>query len=202
MVYFIEQMFGGICTTMKTSSLGPTELLLSGRLGRQVTVNRSDNAVFIDSEGQLCCKHGERAPTIQAWLNAERVASEDNGFTRPSSCDCQNVDGLLTSYNIEETEWPKMGCSLYKCLGALGASEIKHARPQRFAIKTHESSEIWVQPSGTLVCKHGNSKKMLNKLLANRDTKFRSSRVTKCYCSLRVPRRVGSVFAQKQTIIK
>lgn len=196
-------MFGGICTTMKTSSLGPTELLLSGRLGRQVTVNRSDNAVFIDSEGQLCCKHGERAPTIQAWLNAERVASEGNGFTRPSSCDCQNVDGLLTtSYNIKETEWPKMGCSLYKCLGALGAPEIKHARPQRFAIATHESSEIWVQPSGTLVCKHGNSKKMLNKLLANRDTKFRSSRVTKCYCSLRVPRRVGSVFAQKQTIIK
>ena len=41
----------------------------------------------------------------EPFLNAERVASEDhNGFTRPSSCDCQNVDGLLTSYNIKETE--------------------------------------------------------------------------------------------------
>ena len=187
---------------MQPTSLGSTEFLLSGRLGRQVTVNRSDNAVFIDSEGQLCCKHGERAPTIQAWLNAERArtaAKEDSDFSRPSSCDCKNVDGLLTNYKIEKTEWPKMGSSLYKCLGALGAQETsQHARPQRFAITTNENSEIWVQPSGTLVCKHGNSKKLLKKLATNRDTKFRSSCVIKCYCSLTVPRRVGSVFAHKK----
>lgn len=183
---------------MKTVSLGSPTLLLSGRLGRKVAINRSDNAVFIDSQGHLCCKHGERAPTIQAWLNAERTTKDDNLFYRPSSCDCQNVDGLLTSYKIEKTEWPKMECSLYKYLGVVGARETKHARPQRFAIATHDS-EIWVQPSGTLVCKHGNSKKILKKLAAtNGDTKFRSSRVTKCQCSLSVQRRVGSVFAQKQ----
>ena len=186
---------------MPAQPLGTTKLLQSGRLGRQVTINRSDNAVFVDSDGHLCCKHGERAPTIQAWLNAERAAKEGNGFSRPSSCDCQNVDGLLTSYKIEKKEWPKIGCSLYKCLGALGAQEINHARPQRFATAIHENSDIWVQPSGTLVCKHGNSKKMLKKLTTNRDTRFRSSRVIKCHCSLSVPRRVGSVFAQKQTII-
>jgi hypothetical protein len=187
---------------MQTTSLGSTELLLSGRLGRKVTVNRSDNAVYIDSEGQLCCKHGERAPTIQAWLNAERVAKDDIEFSRPSFCDCKNIDGLLTKNKTEKTEWPKVGCSLYKCLGALGAQETnQYARPQRFAITTNENSEIWVQPSGTLVCKHGNSKKLLKKLATNRDTKFRSSCVTKCYCSLSVPRRVGSVFAHKKTII-
>ena len=178
--------------------LGETKLLVSGRLGRQVSTNRSDNAVFIDSEGHLCCKHGERAPTIQAWLNMERGSV---GFSRPSTCDCQNIDGLLTSYKIEKSEWPKMmSCSLYKCLGALGAQEINHARPQRFAITTNEDSEIWVQPSGTLVCKHGNSKKLLKKLATNRDTKFRSSCIIKCHCSLSVPRRVCSVFASKKTI--
>ena len=183
--------------------LGPTKLLQSGRLGRQVTMNRSDNAVFIDSDGHLCCKHGERAPAIQAWLNAERAAKEGTIFSRPSCCDCQNVDGLLTSYEIEKTEWPKMGCSLYKCLGVLGAQEINHTRPQRLAITTHENSEIWVQPSGTLVCKHGNSKKILKKLASNRDTKFRSSCVFKCSCPpLSINRRVGSVFVQRKSTIK
>ena len=142
---------------MSTASLGPTVLLSSGRLGREVGVNRSDRPVFIDSEGHICCEHGERAPTIQAWLNAERAK---DGGSRPSVCDCQNLDGLLTSYSVEESEWPKLTCSVYKQLGALGAQETNfNTRPQRFALTTREGVELWVQPSGMLVCKHGNSKK-------------------------------------------
>ena len=187
---------------MPATLLGSTKLLQSGRLGRQVTINRSDEAVFIDVDGHLCCRHGERAPTIQAWMNSERAATEDTGFSRPSFCDCQNIDGLLTNYGIDKMEWPKTEGSLYKLLCELGAEEARHARPQRLAIKTHEDTEIWVQPTGTLVCKHGNSKKVLNKLATNKDTKLRSLRATKCYCVLSVPRRVGSVFAKKLTIMK
>ena len=184
---------------MSAPSLGPTVLLASGRLGREVGTNRSDQPVYIDSEGHTCCKHGERAPTIQAWINAERAKEEGDATSRPSGCDCQNLDGLLTSYDVDREQWPKLTCSLYKQLGALNAEETTfNTRPQRFALTTHEGVELWVQPSGTLVCKHGNTKKTLNKLLQNTNdkAKFRSSRIVKCGCtSLAVPRRVGSVFA-------
>tara|TARA_B110001452_G_scaffold86424_1_gene70600 strand:+ start:437 stop:1027 length:591 start_codon:yes stop_codon:yes gene_type:complete len=184
---------------MSVPSLGPTVLLASGRLGRKVGINRSDRPVFIDSEGHICCEHGERAPTIQAWINLERAKDEGDVTNRPSVCDCQNLDGLLTRYDIDEAQWPKLTCPLFKQLGSLGAAEAKfNTRPQRFALTTHEGVELWVQPSGMLVCKHGNSKKTLNKLLQNTNdkAKFRSSRIVKCGCSsLAVPRRVGSVFA-------
>ena len=52
--------------------VGPTVLLASGRLGRQVSVNRSDRPVYVDREGLPCCAHGERATTIQSWLKHER----------------------------------------------------------------------------------------------------------------------------------
>lgn len=190
---------------MSVPSLGPTVLLSSGRLGREVAVNRSDRPVFIDSEGHICCEHGERAPTIQAWINAERAKDEGDATNRPSFCDCKNLDGLLTSYDVDETQWPKLTCSVYKQLGVLGAQETNfNTRPQRFALTTHEGVELWVQPSGMLVCKHGNSKKTLTKL---RDTttnkKFRSSRIIKCECcTLSVPRRVGSVFAAAKSNLK
>lgn len=188
---------------MTPPSLGPTVLLASGRLGREVGINRSDRPVFIDSEGHICCEHGERAPTIQAWINAERERAKDEGdaTNRPSVCNCQNLDGLLSSYGIDEAQWPKLTCPLFKQLGSLGAAEAKfNTRPQRFALTTHEGVELWVQPSGMLVCKHGNSKKTLLKLQDTNNTrpKFRSSRIVKCGCtSLAVPRRVGSVFAAK-----
>lgn len=189
---------------MSKPPLGPTVLLSSGRLGREVGVNRSDKPVYIDSQGHLCCQHGERAPTIQAWLNKERAGSKETVSDRPSVCDCQNLDGLMTDYKVDEALWPKQTCSLYKLLGALGNEEIEcNTRPQRFALKTHTGDELFIQPSGTLVCRHGNTKKTLIKLNANPTAKFRSSRTVKCGCtSLSVPRRVGSVFATKSPIFK
>ena len=70
----------------------PLVLLPSGRLGRKVAINRSDKPVYLDcrsaAQKVLCC-HGERAASIMAWLALERA---DASFTRPSVCDCQNVD--------------------------------------------------------------------------------------------------------------
>ena len=176
-------------------AFGPTTLLPSGRLGCKVATNRSDQPVFVDSDGHPVCKHGERAATIQAWLNAERKSSD---FVRPSSCDCQNLDGLMTSHNVPEEDLPKIDApNLYKLLGLLGHKEAKNnTRPQRYVLTTHAGSEIWVQPAGTLVCKHGNSKKMLAKIQKAEPTSFRSKHVVLCNCSLSVPRRVGTVFAQ------
>jgi len=177
--------------------LGPTTLLASGRLCRAVGVNRSDQPVYIDSEGHICCRHGERAPSIQAWINAERKSNETASH-RPSVCDCQNLDGLLSNYNVDKDQCPRQTCSLFKTLGALGAEVTTvNTRSQRFALTTPEGCELWVQPSGTLVCRHGNSKKILQKLNSTTISKFRSSTTIKCgCCTPSVPRRVGSVFAK------
>jgi hypothetical protein len=121
--------------TADPAVLGPTVLLGSGRLGRQVAVSRSDRPVFIDTEGQVCCAHGERSATIQCWLNQERRAL-------------------------------RMG-----------------------------DTELWIQPSGSIVCRHGNSRKVIKRMSKADDTvRFKGTGVIKCACSLSVPRRVGSVL--------
>jgi len=180
-------------------SLGPVQLLPSGRDARQVSINRSDEPVFIDKDGVTCCRHGERGPTIQAWLNSERA---DPDFKRPSVCDCGNLDGLLTAYDLTAADLPTLGEgeTLFKLLGTMNVDEIKvNSRPQRLALKTSKS-ELWIQPTGTIVCKHGNSRKVIARMM--RDVpgevkRFRSSRVTKCHCCLSIPRRVGSVLVPK-----
>jgi hypothetical protein len=189
---------------MAEPELGPVTLLGSGRLARKVATNRSDQPVFIDAEGQTCCAHGERAPSIQAWLSAERKL-KDAAFKRPSLCNCQNVDGLLTTYAAASTPWPNPGASLFKLLGKMGAKEVKNnTRPQRLALTTHTGSELWIQPTGSLVCKHGNTRKLLNKMKRDATMSFRSSRVIKCSCTLSVPRRNGTVFSptSKKACIK
>ena len=89
-------------------------------------------------------------------------------------------------------------------LGLLGAEEANvNTRPQRYALATHTGVEIWVQPTGSLVCKHGNTKKILTKVATKDDSsKFRSSRITKCDCALNIPRRVGSIFVKPPGSIK
>ena len=172
----------------------PVRLLASGRLGQQVSVNRSDRPVFIDPDAQLCCEHGERAMTIQSWLTLERSNPD---FKRPSVCDCQNIDGLLTSYPEAQVCLPSAEESLYKVLGEIGSEETRpSSRPQRLALRMSSGAEVWVQPSGTLVCRHGNSRKILARMNQG-EKRFRSKGVVKCNCVLTVPRRVGSVFAAR-----
>lgn len=175
---------------MTQPDVGPVAFLPSGRLGRQIAVNRSDKPVFVDASGHTCCVHGERAPSIQAWINQEKA---DPSFKRPSVCDCKNVDGLLTTYNVAESDWPKTEGSLYKLLGTMESEEkTMNTRPQRLALKT-PTCELWIQPAGTIVCAHGNSRKVLSRMHKDA-TRFKSAGVVKCACKMQVPRRVGSVF--------
>jgi hypothetical protein len=173
--------------------VGPTVLLASGRLGRQVSVNRSDRPVYVDREGLPCCAHGERATTIQSWLKHERL---EPAFARPSDCDCQNIDGLMTAYNVGGDDFPDTGgASLYRLLCAVGAeATTPGSRPQRLALRMG-TNELWVQPSGTVVCQHGNSRKVLAKMRKCDDAaRFRGAKVIQCSCALRTPRRLGSVL--------
>ena len=134
--------------------MGRTELLASGRLGRQVQVNRSNRGVFVDSQGKRVCCHGERAGTIQGFIQAERDGQTNVRY--PSTCDCANVDGLLS--NAPSPNWDVSDLSLFELLVNLGAEEtVTNGRPQRKALGDG-ADEIWVQPAGTIVCKHGNTR--------------------------------------------
>ena len=180
------------------------EILPSGRLGYPVSINRSGRPVFVDSKGVRMCMHGEKVTTIRMWKKAEQA---DPGFERGSECTCCNVDGLMTARAAAACEPPAAfdpTCdNLYGLLGALDAPEKEiDSRPQRLALKT-AGAELWIQPSGMVVCEHGNSRKILSKLCEQRKlcspaesppVHFRSKRVARCDCIMKVPRRHGSIF--------
>ena len=178
----------------RQAMLGPTKLLASGRTGRQIAVNRSDNPVFVESNSKLLCHHGERSGSIMAWLAIEH---KDPTYVRPSVCDCGNIDGLMSDYALDADSLPDPvleRLSLYKLLEQLGAEKKKvNSRPQCKALTTNDG-EVWVQPAGTIVCTHGNSKKVLTRLVAGKSS-FKHKSLVKCNCVLNVPRRAGSIFA-------
>jgi len=179
---------------MLASTCKTPVILASGRIGRQVAINRSDCPVFLDQHGHAVCRHGERATSIMSWIALQR---KDASFVRKSSCDCENVDGLLTEYVKLETD-ASLELPLYQLLAEVGAEQrMVNTRPQRKALAT-PSSEIWVQPNGTLVCVHGNTRKTLAKMAKGVKAGFKRKSTEVCACRLSVPRRVGSIFVAKQ----
>ena len=140
---------------------------------------------------------------ITAWQAAER---KDPAFVRPSACDCGNIDGLMSvyTYDTDSLHEPALEqLSLYKLLERLGAEQrIINTRPQCKAITT-KTSEVWVQPAGTLVCKHGNTRKVITKLTTGEAGSFkRKSSLVKCDCTLNIPRRTGSIFILRHKGLK
>ena len=106
--------------------IGPPILLASGRVARQVAINRSDQPVFIDNQQKLTCHHGERTATIAAWICSER---NNTGFVRPSTCDCGNIDGLLTKYDVPSVptdQAPKDEMTLFRLLVEMGACRLSN----------------------------------------------------------------------------
>ena len=178
--------------------VGPTVLLESGRLARRVGTNRSGRDVFVDVGGHAVCEHGERAATIEAWMKREKA---DAAFVRPSACTCGNVDGLRTKYDVAAADLPAQPTSaaLFALLGELGCEEAlgAQARPQRLAYRSKaRGGEVWVQPSGALVCPHGNSRRVLA-TIRKRDKAHRSHSVVQCDCKLAMPDREGSLLCCK-----
>ena len=116
------------------------------------------------------------------------------------ACDCENVDGLLTEYPDKvKVDTSLSELPLYQLLGELGTEQkLVNTRPQRKALTTR-SSEIWVQPNGTLVCAHGNTRKTLVKMTKGMKTGFKRKSTEVCGCRLSVPRRVGSIFARESS---
>ena len=132
--------------------------------------------------------------TIACWLQSER---NDPSFKRNSVCDCQNVDGLMTAYECVDGKQGELDVPLFKMLGMLGAKEkTVNSRPQRLAVEK-DGVEVWVQPSGTLVCAHGNTRRAIAKMKKG-GSNFKRRCTILCECSLAFPRRRGTIFAPKQ----
>ena len=99
----------------------------------------------------------------------------------------------MTNYMINDADTPKLEGSLYHLLGAMGAREVvRKTRPQRLALAT-KKGEVWVQPSGLLVCPHGHSRRMIYKLRGKGAVSKRKA-PDPCGCTIHVPHRIGSVL--------
>lgn len=169
-------------------------LLPSGRIGRRLLVNKSNRPVYVDSHGKRVCMHGERAGTIMGFIQAERGGKED--VRAPSTCDCLNTDGLLsTPASSELGSVPETRGSVFELLVRLDAVEkVVNGRPQRKAVGEGDQ-EIWIQPAGTLVCSHGNTRKRLIKMKQGSGAVFKCKSMVRCGCTIAPLRRNGSVFS-------
>ena len=99
----------------------------------------------------------------------------------------------MTDYGALEYEYVQ-NMPLYQLLGNLDSEQkVMNSRPQRKALAS-KNGEIWVQPSGCIVCAHGNTRKTLLKMSVSPDAKFKSAGIVRCNCKLSVPRRMGSIF--------
>ena len=191
------------CTN--THSSGPPRCLpQGGSVARWVLTALTDPCLSIPTGTSAASTVNEPRRFNRGSIRSVSRETPGTAVCRPSVCDCTNLDGLLTTYDVPNEILPVHGGSLFKLCGSLGTAEIKATtRPQRFVLTTHAGHELWVQPSGTIVCRHGNSQKTLNKLNTCKTARFRSSNIVKCSCrSLSIPRRVGSVFARKKSRIK
>lgn len=170
----------------------------AGRIGLPVALSKSNRDVLVCTKSKTMCVHGERPASLLAWMASERA---DPTFKRPSVCDCQNLDGLLTDYKGSCPFVPDVRMTtLYKALGEIGTEEIVVCgRPQRLAIDASPSSgQIWIQPAGTVVCQHGNTRKMIAAMANPETARRRKNDVTVCDCKLVIPRRQGSVFSKRE----
>jgi hypothetical protein len=162
---------------------------------------REKRAAGLNGEGGK----GGRPSVTQGATMAAAVNSCCRGDTL---CDCTTTDGLNTEYNIQPGDLPKLPpgpSGLYYFLGRSDAPEIVQNKiPQRFAFKSREasgeSSEVWIQVNGTVVCEHGNTRRV-QAVLRNTDNHPETpyipranSTIVTCRCHTVVPRRRCSVI--------
>ena len=77
------------------------ELLPSMRFGKLYNTMADGKKVYLSTDRQLLCEHGELASTISFWTSIEKRAKIDGieppprgGFQTPSICDCVTTEGM------------------------------------------------------------------------------------------------------------
>ena len=163
------------------------ELLPSLRFGRLYNTMVDGKKVYLSTEGQLLCEHGELASTISFWTSIEKRAKIDGteppprgGFQTPSICTCQTTEGL--NGKIEDNVClPARPPSLFAFLESNGAECVKVKGRDARRIP-YTDSPAFVSTIGTLTCRHGASRRSLIK---KSKTHFESKRLPTCGCKLK-----------------
>lgn len=141
--------------------------------------------VFLTTEKQLVCEHGELSSTISYWCAIEKKAKLDGLCPPPrgghvgSICDCQTTEGL--NVTLQESAVPPVKpMSLYEFLETSGAEVIKVKGRDARRIP-HTKDAAFVSTVGHVTCRHGASRRSLIK--KERAT-TESKRLPKCGCRI------------------
>ena len=143
--------------------------------------------VYLSTEGQLLCEHGELASNISYWCAMEKKAKVDGlcppprgGHSNHSICTCQTTEGMNVTL-AESITPPTRPSSLFEFLETSGTEIIKvKGRDARRV--PHTKDAAFVSTVGQVTCRHGASRRSLIK--KERST-TESKRLPKCGCSIR-----------------
>ena len=154
------------------------EVLPNNRLGLRLPPLKCGKVVYLSVDGHTrLCEHGETASMISQWCSngpCERPAH--------SVCSCKNVDGLTVGrFQTAPAGWnpPRY----YDVLVANGARECElgGGRVARHIPTTEGVNEMWMLPSGSIRCRHGNSLNTLKAMASSQlSRKFRN----RCDCKV------------------
>lgn len=164
-------------------------LLPSMRFARLFRVQPDGKKIYLSTEGQLVCEHGELASTISFWTSMEKKAKFDGttapprgGFSTPSVCSCQTTEGM-------HAKLPKDIClpvkppSLFEFLEKNDTEVVKvKGRDARKIPHMLDIDAMFVSTVGTLTCRHGASRRSLIK---KTKTTIESKRLPTCGCKLK-----------------
>ena len=159
-------------------------LLSSMRFGVEHHKEPDGKQIFLSSDGDLCCPHGEKSSTICYWLGMEKAARAEGRTPLPrgggrtlSTCDCQNTDGLNGAVG-DSVSPPTLPTSLFAYLEEQQAEQVI-VRGREARRVPHLTGPTFVTTLGTLVCIHGRSRKSLVS-----DAKKPPLRKQQCGCTL------------------
>jgi len=163
------------------------ELLPSMRFGKLYSTMADGKKIFLSTEGQLLCEHGELASTISFWTSMEKRAKIDGteppprgGFQTPSICDCMTTEGMHGKIE-DDVYLPVKPSSLFEFLESSDAEVIKVKGRDARRIP-HTDSPVFVSTIGTLTCRDGASRRSLIK---KSKTQLESKRLPTCGCKLK-----------------
>ena len=163
------------------------ELLPSMRFGKLYSTMADGKKIFLSTEGQLLCEHGELASTISFWTSIEKRTKIDGteppprgGFQTPSICDCVTTEGLHSKLP-DDVCLPARPSSLFDFLEANDAEVVKVKGRDARRIP-YTDSPAFVSTIGTLTCRHGASRRSLIK---KSKTQLESKRLPTCGCKLK-----------------
>jgi len=158
--------------------------LPSMRLGQLYNELTDGKKIFLTTERQLVCEHGELSSNISYWCAMEKKARADGsclpprgGLRNPSVCDCQSTEGLNGAIP-ESTPTPAKPSSLFEFLEA-GDAEVVKLKGRDARRVPHTNDAVFVSTVGRLTCRHGASRKSLIK---RSRTAIESKRLPGCGC--------------------